>query len=371
MKTIFRPLSGGALRGFTLVEMLVSATITVLIAGILFAVLSQTSRVVGRTAGKVEEFREARNAFDAVTARLAQATLNTYIDYDSSTSPTKYLRRSELRFISGPAIQVLGANPAGKARSTDAVFFQAPIGLTGSLARYASFENLLCTCGYYLEVATDQTARPKFMTEDMVPLRYRPRLMEFSQPTEMNGLYYRTNGAQSRTYNGKDWYTTFVPLSNAPVHQLAENIVAFIVTPRLAPADEVDLKGGAAAALDPDTSPLAPLYLYDSAPQPIPPDTRYKNGRTNPTNQLPPMLQVTLVAVDEPGAKKLGYDKSNLDPLGLDLKFKNTTNFSKDLLRTGSTDSVENKLIAARVNYRIFTTNVIIRGAKWSREQTN
>ena len=130
------------------------------------------------------------------------------------------------------------------------------------------------------------------------------------------------------------------------------------------------MKGGTAAT-DPDGSPLAPKYLYDSAPQTIPPDTRYKDGRLNPTNQLPPMLQVTLVAVDEPGAVKLGYSSANLDPLGLSTKFVNTTDFTKDLLRTGAADSVENKLITQRVNYRIFTTNVIIRGAKWSREQTN
>src|SRR6185369_7334797 len=91
MKTLWhRTFPGGGPRGFTLVEMLVSATITVVLAGIMFAILSQTSRVVGRTVGKVEEFREARNAFEAVSTRLAQATLNTYIDYDSATSPTKY-----------------------------------------------------------------------------------------------------------------------------------------------------------------------------------------------------------------------------------------------------------------------------------------
>lgn len=356
--------------GFTLVELLVAATITVMLSAIMFSVLSATSRLINRTVGKVEQFRESRNAFETLTTRLSQATLNTYIDYDRSDAPTKYLRRSELRFISGPSTQVMGGAPVGKARPTHAVFFQAPFGQTAKLANYASFENLMCTWGYYLEVNTDQTVRPAFLTDKIVPFRYRPRLMEFSQPTENNVIYARTSGPQSKTYNGKDWYTAFVPVNNAPVHVIAENIVAFVVTPRLAPADEADVKG-AGAVTDPDSSPLAPKYLFDSAPQLVAPDIRYKDGRLNPTNQLPPMLQVTLVAVDEAGAAALGYSNTTLDPLTMGSKFTNTTDYRKDLLVSGGTDSLESKLIAKRVNYRIFSTNVIIRGAKWSREQTN
>ncbi len=356
--------------GFTLAELLVAGTITVILSGIMFSVIGQTSKILGRTTGKVEEFREARNAFEAVTTRLSQATLNAYIDYDNAVTPTKYMRRSELRFISGPSSQLMGATPATKLRPTHAVFFQAPTGQTAKLVNYASFENLLCTCGYYLEVASDETVRPKFLVEKIAPFRYRPRLMEFSQPTEVNEIYFRTNGPVSQTYKGKEWYANYVSATNAPVHVVAENIVAFIVTPRLSPADEAQVKG-ATATTDPDGSPLAPKYLFDSAPQPLAPDTRYKDGRLNPTNQLPPMLQVTLVAVDEPGAAALGYDKGNLDPLGVNTKFLNTTDYSKDLLVAGGADSLESKLIAKHVNYRVFTTNVIIRAAKWSREQTN
>src|SRR5262249_4887942 len=159
------------------------------------------------------------------------------------------------------------------------------------------FENLLCTCGYFLEVASDETARPKFLTEKIAPFRVRPRLMEFVQPTESNEIYFRTNGPQSLIYKGKEWYANYVSATNAPVHAIAENIVAFVVTPRLSPADEAQVKG-ATAATDPDSSPLAPKYLFDSAPQLVALDSRYKDGRLNPTNQLPPMLQVTLVAVD-------------------------------------------------------------------------
>jgi hypothetical protein len=343
MNTLLSRFGRRAKTGFTLVELLVAGTITVILSGIMFSVIGQTSKILGRTTGKVEEFREARNAFEAVTTRLAQATLNAYIDYDNAVLPTKYMRRSELRFISGPASQIMGAAPSTKLRPTHAVFFQ---------------------------VASDETIRPKFLTEKIVPFRVRPRLMEFSQPTEGNEIYFRTNGPASLIYKGKEWYANYVSAANAPVHSVAENIVAFIVTPRLSPADEAQVKG-ASAATDPDTSPLAPKYLFDSAPQPLAPDTRYKDGRLNPTNQLPPMLQVTLVAVDEPGAVALGYNKSALDPLGVNTKFTNTTDYSKDLLVAGGTDSLESKLIAKHVNYRIFTTNVIIRAAKWSREQTN
>ena len=45
--------------------------------------------------------------------------------------------------------------------------------------------------------------------------------------------------------------------------------------------------------------------------------------------------------------------------------FTNTQNFAADLA------SLETTLVNTHVRYRIFTTNVHIRAAKWSREQKN
>ncbi len=62
--------------GFTLVEVLVSAGIIVVIMVVLLAMTDQTQRLVKSTSAKVEQFQQARVAFEAMTRRLAQASLN-------------------------------------------------------------------------------------------------------------------------------------------------------------------------------------------------------------------------------------------------------------------------------------------------------
>ena len=156
--------------GFTVIELLVSVALLTVISLLLVSMSDQTVRVWRSTTGKLEPFRDARAAFEAMTTRLSQATLNAYWDYDSALAPTKYQRRSELRFIAGPSDVVLGAD--GPVRPTHCVFFAAPLGITEE-PRYRGFENLLCTWGYYLEYRDDAALRPPFITEQMVPVRHR------------------------------------------------------------------------------------------------------------------------------------------------------------------------------------------------------
>ena len=92
---------------------------------------------------------------------------------------------------------------------------------------------------------------------------------------------------------------------------------------------------------------------------------------TNPTNQLPPVLQITMVAIDEASAIRLGFGAGSDDIFGAAAKFTKSADYSKDLLQSKDPASLEATLISKRVNYRIFSTNVTIRGAKWSREQKN
>ena len=74
-----RPRRAGS-PGFTLTEILVATAILAIIIGILFSMTQQTGKVWKNTTGKVEVFRTARNAFEAMTRTLSQATLNTYYD---------------------------------------------------------------------------------------------------------------------------------------------------------------------------------------------------------------------------------------------------------------------------------------------------
>ena len=363
---------------FTLVEMLVATTVLAAMVVLLARITSETATIWTRTTAKVDQFRAARTAFEAITTRVSQATLNTYWDYqyDNPTSPTrvplKYTRRSELRFIAGPSEDVLGIFT--RERPTHCVFFQAPLGetvaaLSDGSKEFAGFENLLCAWGYYVELASDQDFRPAFLPESTFPLRYRYRLMELRQPAESNEIFKFTSGldAPKQSYAGRDWFTGSVnqTAANPQLRVAAENILAMIITPLLAPAEEAALGAGKLGS----GSPLAPKYLYDSAPT----TTAYTDGRVNPVHQLPPLLQVTLVAIDEISAQRLNFRKTTNDPFGLKAKrrFTKSADFTKDLLQTGDADSLENQLIRKRAGYRIFSTNVVIRGAKWSRETTN
>jgi uncharacterized protein (TIGR02599 family) len=357
-------------RGVTLVELLVSTAVIALLSAFLVAALGQVGSLWRRSAGKSEQFREAQNAFESMTTRLAQATLDVHWEYDDPAAPTKYRRDSNLRFISGPAQHILESPPGGSAWPTHAVFFQAPFGVSEN-PDYREYANLLCSWGYFLQVSDDRAFRPPFLPEASVPVRHRPRLMEMWDPAEKNLIYKFTGGTAGRSYAGREWFRLPLARPAPPVRVIAENILALIIVPRLAPADEALAKHSIGAS-NADYSPLAPAYLYDSAPLSATNrgDRRHTDARLNPVHQLPPILQVSMVAADETSVAALGYGDRNLDPLTLGGKFRRSEDFSRDLSLAGGSDAVESRLISARANYRIFTTNVVIRGAKWSREQT-
>jgi uncharacterized protein (TIGR02599 family) len=143
------PKASPALSAFTLVEVMVSTVIVVILAGILISATDMTARSFARTSAKIEQFSEARRGFEAMTRRLAEATLNTYFDYYDATGqprpifngdptnanykssrdfiPASYGRQSELRFVAGPMDKL---DPAAEDfdRPTHGVFFQAPAG---------------------------------------------------------------------------------------------------------------------------------------------------------------------------------------------------------------------------------------------------
>lgn len=133
---------------------------------------------------------------------------------------------------------------------------------------------------------------------------------------------------------------------------LAIVVIALSITPRLSKTEETPLQASATH------SPLAPNYSYDST-------GTNTNPQLNPKNQLPPVVQLTMIAIDDKSADKLNLDSTKADVFGVSKLFTNTQNFDADLA------TLEGTLATSKVRYRIFTTNVHIRAAKWSREQTN
>ena len=291
-------------RGFTLVEVLVSATIVVVLMAVMLGMTDQTQRLVKNTSSKVEQFQEARVAFESMTRRLSQATLNTFWDYqyDTNGNPNGYTRKSELRFHSGPmSILNKAGTTGGNLQPGHGVFFQAPLGVVDDTKNLGAMDHLMNTWGYFLEIGSDADKFPTFL-QNVVSPRKRYRLMELMEPSEKFSVYKNQGDINNRL-----WFSQSISGSGLtgprPVRVLTENIVALIILPRLSLADEKRL---------PATPPpvLAPSYNYDSTvtpPAALNPSKPPKLSEQllNSKNQLPPVVQVIMVAIDEPSAKRL------------------------------------------------------------------
>ena len=330
---------------FTLLEILVSCAALALLLVFMVSITGMVQTTYRRTQGKAEQFREARVAFEAITRRLAQSTLNTYWDYhypgdDLSQPPDTYIRQSELRFRCGQASDLL---PAGTKSTTQAVFFQSPFGFTADVGNYGGLESMLNTWGYFIEFGDDSTMRPPVVSGAGIATRNRYRLYEMRVPGESItcSIYKWTSNHQ--TYNGADWFQVPLGQANRSAGFLAANIVALIFIAR-----------------DPDNAVLTTDYGYDSSP-----DGRFPQSLS--VHQLPPNIQVTMVAIDEASAARLdtGATPPDLGLAGLFTTVGDVTNeanpgYAQDLQTLGS------RLAAKHINYRVFTTTVSVRGAKWN-----
>ncbi len=365
MPSRFSPRS--AKGAFTLIELLVSLVILLVLLLMLVSITTSTQKTWTYTVGKIEQFREAREAFESITRRLSQATLNTYWDYerDASGVPTRYIRQSELRFISGPTsdLGISGDRP------THGIFFQAPLGYVDNKTSYDGLDNLLNTWGYCIEFGDDNASIPPFLAGIPNPPapQYRFRLMEMSESSEKLSIYGHEATANSSPqtadgnskYKEKTWFDVSLGAPGAagrPVRVLANNILALILLPKLTKEDQ-DRKNGSSDNSDSANALLAPGYLYDSTVETADKDL-------NPKNQLPPVVRVTMVAVDETSyARFQGTSTAMPGALGLEGLFSDPSKYTADMT------TLENNLRTNKLNYRIFTTNISLKGAKWSREQ--
>ncbi len=341
-------------QGFTLVELLLSLALIGLLMLVLASMTNATAFSWRYTTSKIEQFRGAETAFETISRRVSQATLNTSWDYhypngNTSLPPDRYIRQSDLRFISDRTETLVQTSTPP--RPTHGIFFQAPLGYVDDSVDFGGLDNLLNTWGYYLEYNKD--IRPPFL--DTLPnppaVRNRFRLMELMQPSNKLTIYGYTSGNPS--YIGHEWFTDALNAAAPPVHVLAENVIAMVILPKLSKAE------------DPTGTNLAPNYAYDSTT-----DLSAASPALNPKNQLPPVVQITLVAIDETSALRMtDTDVTNLIA-ELEGLFTTASQLDADL-GNGTTapgnGSLGSYLIQRKINYRVFTTNVSLRGAKWSR----
>lgn len=357
-------------RGFSLPELLVSIAILSLLMLFTFQMLEQTQRTWLTAKENTSTYKEARSAFEVMTRRLSQATLNTYWGYDNPENPRDYIKISELHFVVVNAKEVLGEGPEGS-RPGHAVFFQAPLGFTAESSStgrpvYTNMEMLLNSWGYFCEFSTDKNDRPTFLNRDnTIKERMRYRLMEFRQPSENLSIYSEPLTDQSSKTSLHRWFAKGETGVNASVNRkeslgprevrtvrpVAENIIALVLSPRLPEFDKQD----------PDF--IAPDYSYDSR--------EFQWGKEDErvrlsTHQLPPLIQVTMIAVDETDMARWLVVNGTREPDFVSSElFKSQRALEQDL------ESLRKNLDAEKVRHRVFTTTIRMRESKWSNEEDN
>jgi len=354
MQSPSQPIHGHA--GFSILEVLVAITILSMIMLVIFQIIHETSRAWKSSTAKIEAFQNARMAFETMSRSLSQATLNTYYDYydiqrkrrgnsDTATTvtsanfvPDTYGRFSELHFVSGKNLVSLP-----RPQVTHSVFLQTPLGQTANTSSYGKLQGLLNSAGFYVEFNTDASDRPTFFSalpSGSAPARWRYRLMHLLQPTEQNTVYSTTDNT---------WFTAPISSTSPPTRLLAENIIACVIYPHLA--------NDTTGTSTPTTVPvLTTNYEYSTR-------VSWTGGDQPVTmNQLPPLVQIVLIAVEEVSMLRLQGNGGSPPSLGFDYSavFQNPSQMEEDI------NTVSQALINKNIKFRVFRRDIAIRQARWS-----
>ena len=325
-----------------MVEMLVGCTVLVLLLVMLFSMTNQTTAVISRVSSKVDAFEGARTAFDIMSQRISQTTMNTYWDYYNSANqrlnptmtsgstapaffiPANYGRASDLDFV-------IQNNP----NFGQAIYFAAPESLSGT-GTVDQTRGLLNALGYYVAYVNDNSYGP---TSVITTNRYRYKLMQCNQPSE-NFMIYAQSG------------TNWIPAVQSTAWPLANNVIALIVWPRQS------------LALDPSGTNISTDYQYDARNLPSPVVT---GSFPIQYAQAPPGVQLTMVAIDEASSQRLipsgaaGATQPAVISNALQASpFTSVIEYQTDLA------NLQTALSAAHVNYQVFTTTVSLRESKWN-----
>ena len=331
-------------RAFSLVELLVAMGILSVLMLMLTVLLDQVQKSYTYSENRIGQFREARVAFDLVTKNVSQASLNTYwdlIDDDEDGLVDGYYKTSELHFLTMRAEELdsgLTQEPVGHA-----VFFQAPLGFS---TNYRNLNNLFNGRGYFVAFGGDKKFKPSFVKS---PERFRFRLMEFRPPAESNQIF--ADGKEERDSQERQEFTDWFKQAGnvgegdfeSHLNPLAENIITMVVSPR----DSLDSAGRSRRET---YSEIAPEYEFDSNDA----DPDFESYG----QQVPPLLRITMVAIDETSAVRLedGGIAPEVLPTGV---FEDTQDFENDLER------IAEFMNEKSIKYKVFSSIVMLRSSKW------
>lgn len=336
-------------RGFSLIEMMVAMVILSILMLMLTVLLDQVQKSWRYSESRISQFREARVAFDLMTKNIGQASLNTYWnlkDDDKDGLFDGYFRTTELHFVALDADK-LGSS-ANQKPVGQGIFFQAPLGFSG---HYRNLNNLFNGRGYFVAFGSDEKFKPRFVdSED----RFRFRLMEFRPPAEANQIFEdgRAEREKGEAQEFDAWYKQSLSGVGegdfeSHLNPIAENILTLVVSPR----DSLEVSSASRKAT---YSRIAPNYGFDS--------NSSEEGFSDFSQQVPPLVRVTMVAIDEAAAVR--YAKAGSMPTELTAPlsglFKSTESYSEDIQK------LSEALNALNISHKVFSSMVMLRSAKWS-----
>jgi len=323
--------------------------------------ISQMSNAIRTSSSKVEAFASAREGFTAVNRAISTATLNTYLDYfDASYAnvgananfvPAYYGRQSDLQFVindqsaNANGVNLAGATTGTLTMATHAVFFQSPLGYTTN-GTVTNPPGTLNQCGFFLAYGNDPTqvgfASWGTSSPTTIANKARFRLYQWIRNADDGtGINTSTGIINTGTWNKPSWYLQSRPL--------AENVVAFVL--------RVPTTNNPTTATD---------YWWNSR-------TNWSSGsQPNQMNELPPFVEITMVAMDETAVNRLfaannitssstAADASTaLANVSITTLFKTNSSYTNDLA------ALTAGLTSKKIPYRVFTTTVPLPGSKWS-----
>jgi uncharacterized protein (TIGR02599 family) len=327
------------LAGFSLVELMVSCAILVVMMALISLAIRQMAGGIKTSTAKVDAFQSARTGFEAVSRTLGVATLNTYWDYflltngsyqsrGSSTNPPQfYGRQSDLHFLITnnffTTTNIL--TPVGHS-----VFFQAPLGYNTSSTNPPGSLN---PCGFFVAYGNDPT-KPT-----LAGINNRPRFRLYQWLPSSESL---TVASSSGRITNSAWVT---PIDG--VRPLAENIIAFVIR--------------VPATNSTGYSTNATNYGWDSL-------TAWTTGnQPAQMHQLPPLVNVTMVAVEEAAVNRLAGTAAGASDAASAMGITNfSTLFTDEAQYDADLLMLETALSGKNIPYRTFTTTVPLRGSRWS-----
>ena len=205
--------------------------------------------------------------FRSADARRARVATNT------NFIPAVYGRQSDLHFLITNNFPTI----TGLELSGHSVFFQAPLGYFTNTSS-TNPPGSLSPCGFFVAYGDDPTM-------PSVGLANRPRFRLYQWLASSDGI---TVDANSGRITNTNWIS---PSTNNGIRPLAENIIAFVLR-----VPSTNATGYSTNATN---------YGWDSL-------IRWTSGsQPAQMHQLPPMVNITMVAVDEAAVNRLAGNAAN------------------------------------------------------------